>query len=99
MNRRGFLGFSLAAVGGIFVPKYAGWFRQGSGIIVPAKAITKPQLDALEGALTEIWREVYEGYHVNWDAIRRSVQRYNQKNLCVTHDYMLRSPIFKECNL
>ena len=34
MNRRGFLGLSLAAVGGIFVPKYDKWYRQGSGLLV-----------------------------------------------------------------
>ena len=35
MNRRLFLGFSLAAVGGVFVPKYGRWYRQGSGVLVP----------------------------------------------------------------
>ena len=31
MNRRWFLGASLAVVGSVFVPKYDGWFRQGTG--------------------------------------------------------------------
>ena len=31
MNRRFFLGASLAVVGSVFVPKYAGWYRQGTG--------------------------------------------------------------------
>jgi len=34
MNRRGFLGFSLAAVGGIFIPRYDKGYRQGSGLLV-----------------------------------------------------------------
>ena len=35
MNRRLFLGSSLAAGLSIFVPKYGQWYRQGSGILVP----------------------------------------------------------------
>lgn len=36
MNRRGFLGFGLAAVGGVFVPQFGEWYRRGSGLVVPA---------------------------------------------------------------
>ena len=36
LDRRRFLGMSLAAVGGIFVPKYDKWFRQGSGLLTPS---------------------------------------------------------------
>ena len=32
MNRRGFLGASMAVLGGIFVPKYGQWYRQGLGV-------------------------------------------------------------------
>lgn len=40
LDRRGFVGFSLAAVGGIFVRKYDGpWFRRKSGIVVPETMI------------------------------------------------------------
>ena len=35
MNRRGFLGFALSATGGIFVPKFGEWYREGSGILAP----------------------------------------------------------------
>lgn len=35
MNRRWFLGASLAVVGSVFVPKYERWYRQGSGLLVP----------------------------------------------------------------
>lgn len=30
MNRRSFLGLSLAVTGGIFVPKFGKWYKQGS---------------------------------------------------------------------
>lgn len=33
MNRRGFLGFSLAAVGGVFMGRR--WYQQGRGLMVP----------------------------------------------------------------
>jgi hypothetical protein len=35
LSRRNFLGLSLAATGGIFVPKFGAWFRQGSGLYTP----------------------------------------------------------------
>lgn len=35
MNRRGFLGLSLAAAGMVFAPKFGRWHRQGSGLLVP----------------------------------------------------------------
>lgn len=35
MNRRGFLGMSLAAAGMVFAPKFGRWHRQGSGLLVP----------------------------------------------------------------
>jgi len=35
MERRTFSGLILAAIGGIFVPKYGSWFKQGSGVWVP----------------------------------------------------------------
>lgn len=35
MNRRGFLGYSLAAVGGIFVPQAGRWYRKGFGLLQP----------------------------------------------------------------
>ena len=34
MNRRTFAGLGLAALGGIFVPQYGRWHRQGSGLLV-----------------------------------------------------------------
>lgn len=34
MNRRGFLTALGVAAGGVFVPKFGRWFRQGSGILV-----------------------------------------------------------------
>ena len=39
MNRRSFVGFSLAAVGGIFVPRYGSCYRQGSGLLVPSRRL------------------------------------------------------------
>lgn len=36
MNRRGFVGFSLAAVGGVFMGRR--WYQQGRGLIVPESA-------------------------------------------------------------
>ena len=35
MQRRDFLGFSLAAAGLVFAPKLGRWHRQGSGLFVP----------------------------------------------------------------
>lgn len=37
MNRRGFMGFSLAAVGGVFMGRR--WYQQGRGLIVPETAV------------------------------------------------------------
>ena len=52
MNRRWFLGASLAAVGSVFVPQYGGWYRAGSGLLVP----TSTAIYDLGGpsALTEV---------------------------------------------
>lgn len=70
MNRRGFLGFSLAAVGGIFVPKYAGWFRQGSGIVVPEWPVglidvspLAPSIHGLSGSTYQLWLELPQTIH------------------------------------
>lgn len=38
MNRREFAGFSLAAIGGIFAPRFGHWYRRGSGLVVPDAA-------------------------------------------------------------
>lgn len=35
MDRRGFLGALTVAAGGIFVPQFGRWFRQGSGLLTP----------------------------------------------------------------
>lgn len=35
MNRRAFAGLSLAAIGGVFVPQFGKWYRQGSGLLAP----------------------------------------------------------------
>lgn len=40
MNRRGFLGMSLAAAGMVFAPKFGRWHRQGSGLLVPKPGTT-----------------------------------------------------------
>jgi len=34
VNRRQFAGLSLAAIGGIFAPKFGQWYKRGSGLIV-----------------------------------------------------------------
>lgn len=39
MNRRAFAGLSLAALGGIFAPKFGHWYRRGSGVIVPDRSL------------------------------------------------------------
>ena len=35
MNRRDFMGLSLAAAGMVFAPKFGRWHRQGSGLLIP----------------------------------------------------------------
>lgn len=35
MNRRTFAYLSLAAFGGVFVPRFHRWYRQGSGLLIP----------------------------------------------------------------
>lgn len=41
LSRRNFLGFGLAATGGIFVPKFGAWYRQGSGSPVNLSKLTQ----------------------------------------------------------
>lgn len=40
MNRRDLLGLSLAAVGGIFAPRFGRWYRRASGLMVPHWIVT-----------------------------------------------------------
>lgn len=42
MKRRDFLGFSLAAAGLVFAPKFGRWHRQGSGLLVPRYHVLSP---------------------------------------------------------
>ena len=35
MNRRDMLGLSLAAMGGVFAPRFGRWYREASGLVVP----------------------------------------------------------------
>jgi|GEM_PF-3976479 len=57
MNRRWFLGASLAAVGSVFVPQYGGWYRAGSGLLVP-------HTDRHIVAYSEMWTLHPDGYAV-----------------------------------
>lgn len=41
MNRRDLLGLSLAAVGGVFAPRFGRWYRRGSGVVVYDTAMTE----------------------------------------------------------
>lgn len=48
MHRRSFLGLGLAAVGGIFAPKYGQWYKQGRGLLVrDVTATTSVLLDPM----------------------------------------------------
>lgn len=40
MNRRTFAGLTLAAIGGVFAPRFGRWYRQGSGLLVPEPWVT-----------------------------------------------------------
>ena len=52
MNRRGFLGMSLAAAGMVFVPRFGRWHRQGSGLYIP----TGHELVLYEGG--RVWKRI-----------------------------------------
>lgn len=56
MNRRWFVGASLAAVGSIFVPKYEGWYRQGSGLLVPE---AEPAIEDLSTLARDYYHAIY----------------------------------------
>lgn len=61
MNRRWFLGASLAAVGSVLVPKYGGWYRQGSGVLVP-QAVVVPEPPVLVSQVPlSVWQEMCFG--------------------------------------
>lgn len=70
MNRRSFLGALTVAAGTVFVPKFEGWFRQGSGLLVPDAAIVRPL-----GPSEEIWTSTY-GLS-DMEAINEAVRRYS----------------------
>ena len=55
---------SLAAVGGIFVPKYGGWYRQGSGLLA---------CESLELAtVSHYWR--VSGTTVGWSGLSETTR-------------------------
>lgn len=47
-SRRRFLALSLAAVGGVFVPKYGHWYRKGSGLLVPERGLRRATIVAID---------------------------------------------------
>lgn len=59
MNRRDLLGLSLAAVGGIFAPRFGRWYRRGSGLVVPYN----PEFAAFQ---RELLRLIADGLHVRF---------------------------------
>lgn len=64
MNRRNFAGLALAAVGGVFVPRFGRWYRRGSGLLTPpeptftAANFTRVYLNPVHGG----WREMPHGW-------------------------------------
>ena len=49
MNRRSFAGLSLAALGGVFVPRFGARYRQGSGLLVRSPVVIASLCDAETG--------------------------------------------------
>ena len=57
MNRRAFAGLSLAALSGIFAPKFGHWFRRGSGLIVRDSGLIYLTVSYEGGAANVSWRQ------------------------------------------
>jgi hypothetical protein len=78
MNRRNFLGLTLAATGGIFVPQYGKWFRMGSGVLVPESSMAtfiEPQYDLNEG-MKRVYLDFRQyAFPIMKPLIQRSVRR------------------------
>lgn len=66
MQRREFLG---AAAASIFAPKFSRWFRQGSGLVVPAsspfEAYMEAALPEFDAAIARAMRECYADPIIN----------------------------------
>lgn len=63
MKRRDFVGFSLAAMGLAFAPKFGRWHRQGSGLLVPDQHVELQLL--VDGKVVET--QVGRGHGEGWN--------------------------------
>lgn len=56
MNRREFFGLAAAS---IFAPKFGRWYRQGSGLLVPATTLSPPGYDVFVGSALTLMVQAY----------------------------------------
>jgi len=67
MNRRAFAGLSLAALGGVFVPRFGHWYRQGSGLLVRSPVVDLHEPIALP--FTDDFERADGPLGPNWSAL------------------------------